>query len=129
MNIQFIGNESNPEYAIVPIAAYRELLEKAEMLEDVEAYDRAKAVQKAGESEFIPDDVVGALLDGENPLKVWRKFRGMSQAELAKAIDASQAYVAQIESGKREGTVKVYRSIAEALRVDIDDLVESQMRA
>ncbi len=129
MNIQFIGNESNPEYAVVPIAAYRELLEKAEMLEDVEAYDKAKAAQKAGESEFIPDDVVGALLEGENPVRVWRKFRGMSQAELAKVIDTSQAYVAQIESGKREGTVKVYRSIAEALRVDIDDLVESQTRA
>ena len=129
MNVQFIGNEGNPEYAVVPIAAYRELLEKAEMLEDVEAYDKAKAAQKAGESEFIPDVVVGALLEGENPLKVWRKFRGMSQAELAKAIDTSQAYVAQIESGKRDGTVKIYRSIAEALRVDIDDLVESQTRA
>ena len=129
MNVQFIGNESNPEYAVVPIAAYRELLEKAEMLEDIEAYDKVKAAQKAGDSEFIPDDVVGALLDGENPIKVWRKFRGMSQTELARAIGASQAYVAQIESGKREGTVKIYRSIAEALRVDIDDLVEGLTRA
>jgi len=128
MNIQFIGKENSPEYAVVPIAAYRELLEKAEMLEDIAAYDKAKAAVDAGESEFIPDEVAGALLDGENPIKVWRKFRKMSQVDLAKASDISQAYIAQIESGKREGRVSVYRAIAEALRIDLDDIVEGQTR-
>ena len=56
-------------------------------------------------------------------LKVWREYRGMSQATLADAAGLSQAYIAQIETGKREGRVDAYRAIANVLDVNIDDLV------
>jgi len=35
----------------------------------------------------------------------------------------SGPYLSQIESGKREGTIKVFSALAKALDVDIDDLV------
>ena len=47
----------------------------------------------------------------------------MSQVQLAEAADISQAYLAQIETRKREGTLGLYRSLADALGVDLDDLV------
>jgi len=47
----------------------------------------------------------------------------MTQQALAEAIGVSQAYIAQVESGVREGSPIMLRDIARALRVRIEDLV------
>ena len=124
--VQYLEKNGEPEYAVVPIDTYRQLLELAEDAEDIRAADKAKRELDVGETELIPDEVVGALLDGENPVKVWRKYRKVSQTVLAEQIGTSQAYIAQIEAGKREGSIKVLTAIAGVLQVDLDDLVESQ---
>jgi len=124
MSVQIIKNNGQPEYAMVPIADYEDLLKKAEMLDDVVAYDRAKTELANGEDELVPAELADAILDGKNPVKVWRQYRGLSQVELSGEIGKSQACLAQIENGKREGTVAVYRAIAQALDVDLDDIVD-----
>ncbi len=116
---QFIGNKNNPEYAVVPYAVYALLLEKAEMLDDVAAYDAAK---RDTDDELIDGSVVEALVNGDNPVAVWRKQRNMSQSELASAIGKTQPYIAQIEKGKRDGSIAVYKAMAAVLHVDLDDL-------
>jgi len=122
MSAQFIEIEGK-QVAIIPADDYRVLLEKAEMLDDVAAYDRAKAALAAGDDELVPALVANAILDGENPVRVWRQHREMSQVQLAEATGISQAYLAQIETGKREGTLSLFRSLADALEIDLDDLV------
>ena len=122
MKAQFIEIEGK-QVAIIPADDYRVLLEKAEMLDDVAAYDRAKAALAAGDDELVPALVANAILDGENPVRVWRQHREMSQVQLAEATGISQAYLAQIETGKREGTLSLFRSLADALEIDLDDLV------
>jgi DNA-binding XRE family transcriptional regulator len=122
MSAQFIEIEGK-QVVVIPADDYRILLEKAEMLDDVAAYDRAKAALAAGDDELVPALVANAILDGENPIRVWRQHRDMSQVQLAEAAGISQAYLAQIETGKREGTLSLYRSLAEALGVDLEDLV------
>jgi len=122
MKAQFIEIEGK-QVAIIPADDYRVLLEKAEMLDDVAAYDRAKAALAAGDEELVPALVTNAILDGENPVRVWRQHREMSQVQLAEATGISQAYLAQIETGKREGTLSLFRSLADALEIDLDDLV------
>lgn len=117
--IQYLEKDGVPEYAVVPIDTYRELLALAEDAEDIRAADEAKA----SDDELIPAEVVNALMDDENPVKVWRKYRGLSQAELAKLAGVSQAYIGQIETGVREGTVSVYKAIAGVMELDLDDLV------
>jgi prolyl-tRNA editing enzyme YbaK/EbsC (Cys-tRNA(Pro) deacylase) len=52
--------------------------EKAEMLQDIQDYDSAKAALERGDEELIPGEVIDAILDGENAIKVWREYRGMS---------------------------------------------------
>ena len=86
------------------------------------AYDRVRATLAAGDDELVPAAVANAILDGESPVRVWRRHREMSQVQLAEAAGISQAYLAQIETGKREGTLGLYRSLADALGVDLDDL-------
>jgi DNA-binding XRE family transcriptional regulator len=89
---------------------------------DVAAYDRFKEKLAAGEEEMIPAEFVYRLMDGENPIRVWRDFRGLASKELATAVGISPAYLSEIETGKKEGSVSVLKNIAKALRVDLDDL-------
>lgn len=120
MTAQVIKRGDQPEWAVIPYKEYLELLEKAEMLDDAVAYDKAVATNE----ELIPHEVVKKLVEGENPLKVWRTYRGLTQTQLAEKSGLGQSQVAMIESGEREGTVKVLRKLARALDVDIDDLVD-----
>ena len=93
------------------------------MLEDIAAYDLAKARLAAGQDEMIPEDVVNRLLDGENPVRVWRKHRGLSLADLAQRAKLSESYLSQIETGQRKGPVEKLQSLAAALDVLVDDLI------
>lgn len=75
-----------------------------------------------GEEEWVPAGTANRILDGENPVKVWREYRGMTQESLAERAGISKAYLCQIETGKRAGAVKTLRAIAAALGVTVDDL-------
>ena len=44
-------------------------------------------------------------------------------AALAKKAGIASAYLSQIETGKREGTVETYRKLASALGITLDDLI------
>ena len=116
MAAQIIEKEGVPEYAVIPFAEYQQLLELAEDADDIAAAEAAK------DEESIPSEIVYQLLDGENPLKVWRKFRGLTQAELAEKAGITQAMVTMIEKGKRTGTVEILRRLAKILNLDVDDL-------
>jgi hypothetical protein len=78
MNIQIIEKDGNPEWAVIPYKEYVRLVAEAEMLQDVRDYDNALEAMKQGE-ETIPSEVVYAILDGENPIRVWREHRGLTQ--------------------------------------------------
>ncbi|WP_024298289.1 helix-turn-helix domain-containing protein [Methylomicrobium lacus] len=119
MSIQFIEHNGQKQFAVIPIALYDELLEKAEMLDDIKTYDQAMT----SEGELVPANVVYRIADGENKIKVWREYRGFTQTELAERCGLKQATVAQMEGGKRTGSVAALKAIAEALAVELDDLV------
>lgn len=110
------------EMVTITRAEYDRLREAAEELADLAAYDRAKAALAAGEDELIPAAYVDRLLDGEHPLRVWRDYRGLTQAALAEASGVNRVYIAEIEGRKKPGSVKALRALAAALRVDLDDL-------
>jgi DNA-binding XRE family transcriptional regulator len=122
MTIQVIEKDGQPEWAVVPYETYLQLVEDAEMLQDIRDYDVAKQAIEAGE-ELVSSSVVYAILDGENPVKVWREYRGLTQQQLAETADLSTSYLSQIESGKRTGTAEILKAIATALNVTLDDIV------
>jgi len=122
MKPQIISKDGKPEYAVVPIDDYRKLLADAEMLVDLIAYDAAKRALAEGSEELIPATVVYRLLDGDNPLRVWREFRGLSSAQLATACGVSAAAISQLETGKRQPSVALLKKLAAALSVDLEQL-------
>ena len=124
--IQLIERNGKPEWAVLPYEEYLHLIEQAEMLEDIRDYDAAKAAIERGEEELIPSEIVFAILDGENPIKVWRKFRQLTQQQLAEEVGISKPYLSQIETGKRRGTTEVITTIAKVLDISIDELITQE---
>ena len=122
-NIQLIERDGKPEWAVLPYDEYLELLEQAEELEDIRDYDAAKAELERGEDELVPAEVVFAILDGENPVKVWREFRGLTQGQLADAAGISKPYLSQIETGKRKGSTDILSALAKALNVSLEEVI------
>ena len=128
MSVQIIKKNGQPEYAVLPYKEYQRLVAEAEMLQDVRDYDEAKLAMANGE-ELIPGRVTYALLDGENPLRVWREYRGLTQQQVAEAAGISKPYLSQLESGQRKGTTEVLQAVAKVLNVSLDDLVMSEEEA
>lgn len=102
---------------------YQRLLEAAEDLADIAAYERATAAIAAGDDELIPSEYVDRIIDGESPLRVYREFRGLTQSALAAASGVNRVQVADIEAGRGSGSVETFRKLAQALNLSIDDLV------
>ncbi len=124
MKPQIITNsDREPAFAVIPYDEYRALIERLEWFEDLRDSKAFEEKLVRGEEEVVPADVVERLVGGESPVKVWREHRGLTQEDLGQQVGLSGSYLSQIESGKREGTVRVYTALARALGVDVDDLV------
>lgn len=122
-SVQFIARDGRPEWAVLPYETYLHLIEEVEILQDIRDFDAVKLAIEQGKEETIPGEVVFALLDGENPIKVWREHRGLTQQQLAERAGISPAYLSQLETGKRVGSKGVLLAIAHALNISLDDLV------
>jgi DNA-binding XRE family transcriptional regulator len=120
--IQIIERDGKPEWAILPYEDYLQLIEQAELLKDIRDFDAISAAIERGDEELIPAEVVNAILDGKNPVKVWREHRGLTQQQLADAVGISKPYLSQIETGKRAGTTDVLTGIAKALDVSLEQI-------
>lgn len=123
MTVQLIPPKGKPEFAILPYDDYLKLIEKAEMLEDVRDFEQAMEDFHKSGSVTIPGEVVFALIDGANPIKTWREYRGLSQNDLAQQAGISIPYLSQMETNKRKGSLKVLSSLAQALQLSLEDLL------
>lgn len=122
--IQIIERNGKPEWAVLPYEEYLRLVEQAELLEDIRDFDEINNAIERGKEELIPAEVVNAILDGKNPIKVWREHRSLTQQELADRVGISKPYLSQLETGKRTGTTDVLAAIAEALDVSLEQVAD-----
>lgn len=82
-----------------------------------------RAMVSTGNNKDLPDDVLDALAARqESPVKIVRKHRGLTQAELAKASGLSRPYLTEIETGKKDGSIRAIKALAEALDVTVGQL-------
>lgn len=123
MNAQTITTPAGERLVVLPEADYQALVAAAEDAADVEAVRAFRRKLAAGEEEMIPSAVVDRILNGENPIRVWREHRKLTSAALAEKAGVGQGYLSQIETGKREGTIETMKKIAAALNITLDDLV------
>lgn len=123
MTEQIITTPSGDRLVIIPEAEFLLMREALEDREDAEAVRTFQQKLASGEEELVPSDVANRILDGENKVRVWRSYRGMSARDLATAAGLSAPYISEIESGKKDGSVSAMKKIAATLNVDLDDLV------
>ena len=124
--VEVIEKDGQPTHAVVPIDLYRRLLALAEDAEDIRAANEALDELAAGQDELVPAEVAHRLLQGEkHRLRIWREHRGLTQTELG-AISGVQQGIAQIESGRKTGSIETLKKLSAALRIDIDDLVAAE---
>jgi transcriptional regulator with XRE-family HTH domain len=69
---------------------------------------------------------VYAILDGANPIKIWREYRGLSQQDMAEKTGISVPYLSQLETNKRKGSLAVLKSIAEVLQAPIEIIISAK---
>src|SRR5262249_21131171 len=62
------------------------------------------------------------LVAGESPIRVWREYRSLTLERLGAAVGEGKAYLSEIESGKKVGTIETLRAIATALRLELEDV-------
>ncbi|WP_175672192.1 helix-turn-helix domain-containing protein [Burkholderia ambifaria] len=81
-NIQIInGPDGAPAFVVIPYAEYM--------------------ARRDEERDLIPHAVVSATVDGATPLRAWREYLGLTQAEVATRLGISQSAYAQQESSEK----------------------------
>jgi DNA-binding XRE family transcriptional regulator len=67
----------------------------------------------------LPDSILDRLATGaDHPVKTLRKFRGLTQAELAQAARLSRQSPTEIPPLKKHGSLTALQSLASALNVE-----------
>lgn len=56
-------------------------------------------------------------------MRVYRALRGLTQSTLSARASVNRVQIADIESGRKSGSIETLRKLADALRVTIDDLI------
>ena len=103
---------------------YERLRALAEDGEDVIEAQAIKARIDAGEG-TVPGEVVKlTIVEGVHPVAAWRRYRGLSQAALARKAGLSQVWISRIERGGGYGSRETRRKLAAALDAPVWALEE-----
>jgi len=96
-------------FVLVPLHEYRALTEGA---------------SGTSNDNPLPDEVLNSLTAAqESAVKILRKFRGLTQQQLAEAAGLSRPYLTEIEKGTKTGSIKALRAVAQALDIDVRHLM------
>jgi hypothetical protein len=125
MNVRFKKTDKG-DVAILPRKEYEALAAKAaDADEDIGSARLVASARKeiAAGTPLIPKMFVDRIANGENPLRVLREWRDMTQLELSFKTDIGQGYISDLEIGRRKGTTAALKKIAAAINVPLDLLV------
>jgi len=102
------------EYDIIHIAGKPHVL--------VPLHDYTQLKNGAHSNDLPPDILQKLTVSNDSPIKTIRKFRGLTQDDLANACGLSRPYLTEIETGRKEGSIRSLKSIAKALNVPLERL-------
>jgi ribosome-binding protein aMBF1 (putative translation factor) len=115
------------EVAILPRKDYELLVAKASEADEdagtARVVARARKEVSSG-GPLLPKGVIDRIANGENPIRVLREWRDVTQMHLSFKTNLSQGHISDIENGRRVGTAATLRLIANVLDVPLDLLVQ-----
>lgn len=93
-------------YVLLPMAEYRRLTGQGADMGD------------------LPAELADRIAAGaENPVRLVRQHRSLTQLQLAEKAGLSRPYLAEIERGKKPGSVAALQALAAALSVPVGVLM------
>ena len=123
-NPQFIHTPQGEELVVLARSDYEALLSVVELVDedavDLAIYDERMADLAEGRDEKLPEAVSQALLRGDTRLKATRKWRGLTQCEVAARAKVGQGYLSELENGQKRGASETISALAVALDVHLD---------
>lgn len=128
MKLQIIKTEAG-DLVVLPRHDYEVLVKRANRgtSEDhgtARIVAASNAALAAGREVELPAKIAEAIARGENPLRVIREWRGMTQTHLGDIkTDIGQSTISALENGTRRGTTAVWKKLADALGVPMDLLI------
>lgn len=122
MNPQTILSPTGEEMVVLSKAEYEALVDAAneavEDAADVAIYDAR--MTELGDAAPMPTDLTMSILRGDGRLKAIRKWRSLSQVDLADRAGLAQGFLSDLENRKRSMTQEVAARLARALDVSVD---------
>ncbi|MGB3390882.1 MAG: helix-turn-helix transcriptional regulator [Pseudaminobacter sp.] len=117
--VQIIKTPGGEEMVVIPKADYDELLrlaeEAAENAADAAIYDARKAELQGKDS--LPAEVSMAILRGDSRLRALRKWRGLTQSDIAGKAGLTQGFLSDLEARRRTASPDTAGRLASALDV------------
>ncbi len=123
MTIEIHTESGEPTSVTMPYEEYERLVAFQEDFEDSVLAETVKERITSGEEECFPLGLVEQVVNGENPVKLYREYRGLTQQQLSEKSCIERSYIAQIETGRKRGSVDALKEIAAALGLDVDDII------
>ncbi len=124
MEPQFIRTPTGEELVVLARADYEALLADSvdadEDAADAALYLARKADLDEGRDQVLPPSVSASLRRGERLLRALRRWRGVTQTELASRTGLAQGYLSEIEVGAKAGSDDALSRIASALDVPVE---------
>lgn len=121
-DVQIVKDKKGkPAFVVIPYARWQAMIGGA--VEDAYLAKRYKAARGRDDTE-VPWEIAKRIVAGENAIKVYREWRGLTQEALARKVDSAKAYISQIETGAKPGGRAILRKIAAALAVPAAVLIE-----
>jgi len=122
MTVAKFTTPGGEELVVLSRAEYEALLsgtvQDAEDAADAALYAERKADLDAGRDVRLPREVSAFVLRGDSLLRALRKWRDMTQMQLAFKTSLTQGYISDIEAGRKAGTPETLRELAKALDID-----------
>jgi ribosome-binding protein aMBF1 (putative translation factor) len=110
------------QMVVLPAADYERLIALVEDREDLAAAIDSERRREEG-MEYLPASMVDRIIDGENALRVWREYRGLSITDLAEKSGFGYSMITKIENGQRQGKLGFWRAVAAVLNVMPEDVM------
>lgn len=119
---QIIKTPNGEELVVLSRAEFDALVaaaaEAEEDANDAAIFDERMADLAAGKASVLPEQISAAMLRGDSLLKAMRKWRGISQTDLAQSTGLGQGYLSDLKARRRKGTPETLTALAKALDVN-----------
>lgn len=129
MKAQFITTPNGEELAILSRADYEALVAAASDAEedaaDAAMYDACKAAMASDPNGILPAEVSALLLRGERLATAIRKWRGLTQQEVAAMLGMAQGTLSDIENGRHRTAANTVRALAKIYETPAEWLMDA----